>query len=139
MKYLKTFESFIIPKGIRKSFWKDEDIALQVLEELKSLKGDTEGISKLSITEVEHNTLADRNMFKFEVDGFKFEVVYCFVLSPGGGRNFGSLKMDGKELSVSEEVCKKIKQTIIELKNWDEKEMEASNKWDFRQSRGLIK
>jgi hypothetical protein len=40
MNHLKKFESFLITKPVRKfmPFWSDEDIALQVLKELKEMK-----------------------------------------------------------------------------------------------------
>ena len=37
MKHLQKFEAFLIPKPVRKfhPWWKDEDIALEILKELK--------------------------------------------------------------------------------------------------------
>lgn len=51
MKHLKKFEAFLIPKPIRKfhPWWNDEDIALQVLKELKSMKRDTEAIQNFRL------------------------------------------------------------------------------------------
>lgn len=128
MKYLKKFEGFIVPKGLRKSIWKDEDIALEVLVELESPNWKLEEINKLYIKKIEGDA------FKFEMDEFKFKVKYGVVLGPAGARTLGYLKIGDKYLNVSTEVCKKIKKSINKLK-----EMEDSTKSDFRKSRGLIK
>ena len=132
MKHLQKFEDFLIPKPVRKfnPFWKDEDIALEILKSLKSLKGNSEGIAKLLISEVRG--------YSFIVDGFKFHVKYGFRFSPGGGRYSGDMKMNDKYMEVSTEVCKQIYNIIQVLKNTDEDELTDDIKKDFRISRGLI-
>ena len=49
MKHLQKFESFLIPKPIRKfhPWWKDEDIALEILKDLKSIVGNSEAVTKM--------------------------------------------------------------------------------------------
>ena len=131
MNHLKKFESFIIPKPIRRFMpgWSDEDIALQVFKELKSMKGNHQEISKLNITE-EGNR---RAKYKFNLDGFEFSVSYYIASTPGGGAlPSGSLKMNGKHLSVSIEVCKKIQDMIEVLDNTTETEITEYDKKDFR-------
>lgn len=133
MKHLQKFEAFLIPKPVRKfnPLWKDEDIALEILKELKLLKGNSEGISKLMIS-------SDRGAYTFSLDGFKFYVTYGFRFSPGGGRYSGDMKMNDKYMKVSTEVCKQIYNIIEVLKNTDEDELTDDIKKDFRISRGLI-
>lgn len=132
MKHLQKFEAFLIPKPVRKfnPFWKDEDIALEVLKELKSLKGDSVGISKLEIS--------GNDAYSFIIGGFDFSVSYGFVTGPGGGRYSGDMKMNDKYMEVSTEVCKQIYNIIQVLKNTDEDELTDDIKKDFRISRGLI-
>jgi hypothetical protein len=129
---LKLQESFIIPKSIRKfnPLWKDEDIALEILKELKSLKGNSEGITKLLISE--------NRGYSFIVDGFKFHVKYGFRMGPGGGRYSGEMKMNDKYMEVSTEVCKQIFNLVEQLKNTDFIEQEEDDKKDFRINRGLM-
>ena len=133
MKHLQKFEAFLIPKPVRKfhPWWKDEDIALEILKDLKSLKGNSEGITKLMIT-------SDRGAYIFSLDGFKFYVNYGFRMGPGGGRYDGDMKMNDKYMSVSTEVCKQIYNLVEEFKNIEHIEMEEDDKKDFRISRGLI-
>jgi len=100
MKHLQKFEGFIIPKPVRKfnPFWKDEDIALEILKELKSLKGNSEGISKLLISE--------NRGYSFIIDSFKFHVKYGFYMSPGGGR-YNKKKTIKKTLESIVDWCNK--------------------------------
>ena len=132
MNHLQKFEAFLIPKPVRKfnPFWKDEDIALEVLKELKSLRGNLEGIAKLLISEVRG--------YSFIVDGFKFHVKYGFHMGPGGGRFDGTMKMNDNDMNVSTEVCKQIFEMIEILKNSDIDETISDDKKDFRITRGLI-
>jgi hypothetical protein len=125
-------ETFLIPKPVRKfnPFWKDEDIALEILKSLKSLKGNSEGIAKLLISEVRG--------YSFIVDGFKFHVKYGFRMGPGGGRYSGEMKMNDKYMEVSTEVCKQIFNLVEQLKNTDFIEQEEDDKKDFRINRGLM-
>lgn len=130
---LKIQESFLIPKSVRKfhPWWKDEDIALEILKDLKSLKGNSEGISKLMISE-------EGVWYSFIIDGFKFHVKYSFTMGPGGGIYRGDMKMNDKYMKVSTEVCKQIYNLVERLKNTEKIEMEEDDKKDFRISRGLI-
>ena len=132
MKHLQKFEGFIIPKPIRKfnPLWKDEDIALEILKELKSLKGNSEGITKLLISE--------NRGYSFIIDSFKFHVKYGFRMGPGGGRYSGEMKMNDKYMEVSTEVCKQIFNLVEQLKNTDFIEQEEDDKKDFRINRGLM-
>ena len=129
MKHLKKFETFLVPKSVRNlnPKWKDEDIAIEILEELKSLKGNSEDIAKLSIS--------GDFRYEFTINGFKFEVSPSFrAMLP----NDGELKMNGNKLKVSSEVCNQIVKTIEELKNTENTEMKEDDKKDFRISRGLM-
>ena len=125
-------ETFLIPKPVRKfnPFWKDEDIALEILKSLKSLKGNSEGIAKLLISEVRG--------YSFIIDSFKFHVKYGFRMGPGGGRYSGEMKMNDKYMEVSTEVCKQIFNLVEQLKNTDFIEQEEDDKKDFRINRGLM-
>jgi hypothetical protein len=129
MKHLQKFEAFLIPKPIRKfnPLWKDEDIALEILKELKSLKGNSEGIAKIMIS-------GDFN-YNFIFSGFKFEVKRSFTAIHS---HKGRLKMNDKYLEVSSEICDQIYKVIESLKNTEHIEMEEDDKKDFRISRGLI-
>ena len=133
MKHLQKFEAFLIPKPVRKfhPWWKDEDIALEILKELKSLKGNSEGITKLMISE-------ERVWYSFIIDGFKFHVKYGFRPTPGGGFYGGDMKMNDKYMKVSNEVCKQIYNLVEKLKNTEKIEMEEDDKKDFRINRGLM-
>jgi hypothetical protein len=133
MKHLQKFEAFLIPKPVRKfhPWWKDEDIALEILKELKSLKGNSEGIAKLLISE--------NRGYSFIVDGFKFHVNYRFRMSTDGtGVYSGDMKMNDKDMKVSTEVCKQIYNLVEQLKNTEHIEMEEDDKKDFRINRGLM-
>jgi len=133
MKHLQKFEAFLIPKPVRKfhPWWKDEDIALEIIKDLKKLKGNSEGIAKLLISE-------NGAWYSFNIDGFKFDVKYGFVFGPGGGRHSGDMKMNDKLMNVSAEACKQIKNLVEQLKNTDKLEQEEDDKKDFRISRGLM-
>ena len=132
MKHLQKFEGFIIPKPVRKfnPFWKDEDIALEVLKELKLLKGNSEGISKLEIS--------GGRTYTFIIGGFDFSVEYGYHMRKGGGTYSGDMKMNDKDMEVSTEVCKQIYNLLQMLKKTDEDELTDDIKKDFRISRGLI-
>jgi hypothetical protein len=144
MKHLQKFEAFLIPKPVRKfhPWWKDEDIALEILKELKSLKGNSEGIAKLLISEIEAETIFLNRGYSFIVDGFKFHVKYGFLPSPVGsdlrGCYSGDMKMNDKYMEVSMEVCKQIYNLVEQLKNTEHIEMEEDDKKDFRINRGLM-
>ena len=133
MKHLQKFEAFLIPKPVRKfhPWWKDEDIALEILKDLKKLKGNSEGIVKLRISQ-------EGSWYSFIIDGFKFHVKYSFSMSPGGGSYSGDMKMNDKYMKVSTEVCKQIYNLVEKLKNTEKIEMEEDDKKDFRINRGLI-
>jgi len=100
MKHLHKFEAFIIPKPLRKYhlLWKDEDIALQVLQDLKDIKKSGQGIEATSTNKG----------WKFDLDGYEFEVEYYYAMTPGGGSMWGNLNLNGEQIRVSTEVCKKI-------------------------------
>ncbi len=100
------------------------------LKELKSLKGNSEGIAKLLISE--------ERGYSFTIDGFKFQVNYRYRMTPGGGSYSGDMKMNDKYMEVSTEVCKQIYNLVEQLKNTEHIEMEEDDKKDFRISRGLI-
>jgi len=133
MNHLQKFEAFLIPKPVRKfhPWWKDEDIALEILKDLKKLKGNSEGIVKLRISQ-------EGSWYSFTIDGFNFKVHYGFHLSPGGGSHSGDMKMNDKYMGVSSEVCKQIFNLVEQLKNAEHIEQEEDDKKDFRISRGLI-
>ena len=100
MKHLHKFEAFIIPKPLRKYhlLWKDEDIALQVLQDLKDIKKSGQGIEATSTNKG----------WKFDLDGYEFEVEYYYAMTPGGGSMWGNLNLNGEQIRVSTEVCKQI-------------------------------
>jgi hypothetical protein len=133
MKHLQKFEAFLIPKPVRKfhPWWKDEDIALEILKDLKKLKGNSEDIAKLRISQ-------EGAWYSFTIDGFNFQVHYGYHLSPGGGSYSGDMKMNDKYMEVSSEVCKQIKNLLEMFKNMDKVEQEEDDKKDFRINRGLI-
>lgn len=133
MKHIQKFESFLIPKSVRKfhPWWKDEDIALEVLKDLKKVEGNSEGIAKLMIS-------GSEDKYTFKIDGFEFYITYGFRMGPGGGRYDGNMKMNDKYMKVSNEVCKQIYNLVNTLKNIEKIEMEEDDKKDFRISRGLI-
>lgn len=134
MKYLKAYEGFVIPKPIRKilPWWKDEDIALQVLKDLKSIQGNSSAISKLSISNVGKG-------ISFTMDGFDFYVQYGSSFGPGGVSYNGYLKMNSDYLEVSTEVCYQIQSILIKLRDTDIDEHKEYSKRDFRLSKGLLK
>lgn len=131
MRNLKTFEAFTIPKPIRRFMpgWSDEDIALQVLKELKDMKGNHQEISKLKIEFKGKSGFGSK--YEFNLDGFDFLVDY-YISMRAYGVDSGSLKMNGKHLSVSNEICKKIKEMIEILDNTTETELTEYDKKDFR-------
>ena len=100
MKHLNKFEAFIIPKPLRKYhlLWKDEDIALQVFQDLKDIKKSGQSIEATSTNKG----------WKFDLDGYEFEVEYYYAMTPGGGSMWGNLNLNGEQIRVSTEVCKKI-------------------------------
>jgi hypothetical protein len=128
MKHLHKFEAFIIPKSIRKHhpWWGDEDIALQVLKELKDIKK-----SGQTIESVETD-----NGWKFELDGYDFEVEYYQVALPGGLNMTGNLNLNGEKIRTSDEVCKQIFNLINDMQI-EESPAEQSKK-SFRIRKGLI-
>ena len=126
MKHLQKFEGFIIPKPVRKfmPFWKDEEVALTLLSELKKVKATPEVLSKMNIKRQD-------GFYNFNLDEYNFDVKYGFVLSPGGGRDSGDLRMNGEYLQASSEVCKKIQKEVLRLKNSSEDEIREYDKKDF--------
>jgi len=133
MNHLQKFEAFLIPKPVRKfmPFWSDEDIALQVLKELKEMKDNYESTSKLGISE------EDDNWYSFDLDGYQFSVRHYLRMSRGGVYDSGELKMGDNYLTVSNEVCKQIKDIIHYIFTTDERELKDFDKKDFRISRNL--
>jgi len=126
MKHLQKFEGFIIPKPVRKfmPFWKDEEVALTLLSELKKVKATPEVLSKMNIKRQD-------GFYNFNLDEYNFDVKYGFVLSPGGGRDSGDLRMNGEYLQASSEVCKKIQKEVLRLKNSNDDEVKEYDKKDF--------
>ncbi len=131
MKHLHKFEAFIIPKPLRKFHpsWGDEDIALQVLEELKDIKksGQTIEVTKES-----------KRTYTFELDGYEFKINYYLETDRDGGARsmVGYMYLDGGSLEVSTEVCKKIYELIEDMLY--EESTPAENKKSFRIRKGLI-
>lgn len=123
MKNIKTFETFIIPKPIRKFVpsWNDEDIALQVLKELEAMVGNPKEITKLGIENI-------RTGYRFNLDGFDFTVKYHFNLT----YYWGNLQMNDNLLSVSKEICKKIYEIVEKLTRTAEDDIAEYDKKDFR-------
>jgi hypothetical protein len=130
MKHLQKFEGFIIPKPVRKfmPFWSDEDVALTLLKELKNIKATPEVLSKMDIKSPER---VNGWFYNFNLGEYNFDVKYVVYSSPGGVSHSGDLSMNGERLSVSSEVCKKIKKEIIRLKNADDNEVREYDKKDF--------
>ncbi len=128
MKHLHKFEAFIIPKPLRKfhPWWSDEDIALQVLKDLKDIKKSGQTIDFKS---------GDR-CYTFELDGYEFKVKYWYSMTPGGGSMDGYMQLDGDYLGVSTEVCKKIYKLIGDMIY--EESTAGENKKSFRIRKNLI-
>lgn len=107
MKHLKAFnEAFLIPKGIRGSIWKDEEVAIKLLDKLKNItNGEELNIEPLNRAYSAQKSL-NRQWFIFKLDGFVFDIGYTELLM-----------IDGDILNVSKEICKKIKNEIIRLYN----------------------
>lgn len=133
MKHLHKFEAFIIPKPLRKyhSLWKDEDIALQVLQDLKDIKKSGQGIDATST-----NNGIDGEGWKFELDGYEFEVEYYYAMTPGGGSMWGNLNLNGEQIRVSTEVCKKIFNLVKDMMY--EQSPAGETKKSFRIRKNLI-
>jgi hypothetical protein len=128
MKHLHKFEAFIIPKAIRKHhpWWGDEDIALQVLQELKSIKKSGQDIDAIK---------TDKG-WKFKLDGYDFEVEYYEVVLPSGLSMNGNLNLNGERIQTSDEVCKQIFNLVNDMQV-EESPVEQSKK-SFRIRKGLI-
>ncbi len=130
MKHLHKFEAFIIPKPLRKyhPWWSDEDIALQVLKDLKDIKKSGQTIDFKS---------GDR-CYTFELDGYEFKVNYYLETDRDGGARsmVGYMYLDGGSLEVSTEVCKKIYELIEDMLY--EESTPAENKKSFRIRKNLI-
>lgn len=128
MKHLQKFEAFLIPKPARKfmPFWKDEEVALTLLSELKKMKATPENISILNISST------DDNCINFDLGEYNFDVEYV-PSAPGlaGLDSVGVLKMNGEQCNVSVEVCKKIHKEILRLKNSNDNEVREYDKKDF--------
>jgi hypothetical protein len=105
-------------------FWKDEEVALTLLSELKKVKATPEVLSKMNIER------QDR-FYNFNLGEYNFDVKYGFVLSPGGGYISADLRMNGEHISTSSEVCKKIHKEILRLKNSNDAEVKEYDKKDF--------
>jgi hypothetical protein len=135
MEHLQKFEAFLIPKTVRKfnPSWKDEDIALEVIKELKQLKGNSDGIAKLLIS------YQNSGGYTFTLDGFKFYITYGWRGSPNGGARYkGDMKMNDNYMKVSTEACKQVYNLVDQLNNTEHIEMEEDDKKDFRINRGLM-
>ena len=128
MKHLHKFEAFIIPKPLRKYhlLWKDEDIALQVLQDLKDIKKSGQGIEATSTNKG----------WKFDLDGYEFEVEYYYAMTPGGGSMWGNLNLNGEQIRVSTEVCKKIFNLVKDMMY--EQSPAGETKKSFRIRKNLI-
>lgn len=128
MKHLHKFEAFIIPKPLRKYhlLWKDEDIALQVLQDLKDIKKSGQGIEATSTNKG----------WKFDLDGYEFEVEYYYAMTPGGGSMWGNLNLNGEQIRVSTEVCKQIFNLVKDMMY--EQSPAGETKKSFRIRKNLI-
>lgn len=132
MKHLHKFEAFIIPKAIRKHhpWWGDEDIALQVLQELKSIKKSGQDIDAIK---------TDKG-WKFKLDGYDFEVKYYEAIS-GMSRPqlsmFGNLNLNGERIQTSDEVCKQIFNLVNDMQV--EKSPAEQSKKSFRSRQSLLR
>jgi len=120
-------ESFLIPKPARKfmPFWKDEEVALTLLSELKKMKATPENISRLNISSTNDNCI------NFDLGEYNFDVEYDWVSGLAGLDSVGVLKMNGEHCNVSVEVCKKIHKEILRLKNSNDAEVKEYDKKDF--------
>ena len=104
MKNLKTFESFIIPRPVRKMFWSNEKLGLAILDRLKSIDvNDMDELEEINITHESGLIKA----FNFTL-GLKYRLMYN---SPFGD----SIIQGGQKLDISEELCKKIKEELVRL------------------------
>ena len=134
MKNIKKFEAFIIPKPLRKfhPWWKDEEIALNILSELKKIQksGSIQSVNDLEIKKQQNKY----NQFTFKLDDFSIDVDYRFVMSPGGGRDVGEMSLDGVKLKVSDEVCRKICNVLRKLISLEDELL----KKDFKIRRKMI-
>jgi hypothetical protein len=130
MKHLHKFEAFIIPKSIRKHhpWWNDEDIALQVLQELKDIKKSNGNLEILRL---------GSERYKFELDEYDFEVKYYFSPTTSGGYMAGALFLDDKRLNTSTEVCKQIFDLVGDIQKIQDSPDDESKK-SFRIRKGLI-
>ncbi len=138
MKKIKTFEAFFIPKPLRKYHWKDEDIALDILSELKKIlkSRDNDIIRKL---EIDFRQLIGINTeYKFNFNDFQVEVKYLWMDGPVGGDYNGSLLVDGVSLDVSQEITYKIYSIVKKLTMVEQEDTENHIKKDFRINRKLI-
>lgn len=128
MKHLNKFEAFIIPKSVRKHhpWWGDEDIALQVLQDLKDIKKSGQTIDAKSTSKG----------WEFELDGYDFKVDYYQSFSPGGISMKGFLYLNGERIKTSDEVCKQIFNIVNDMQK-EESPSEQSKK-SFRIRKNLI-
>jgi hypothetical protein len=121
-------EAFLIPKPARKfmPFWKDEEVALTLLSELKKMKATPENISRLNISST------NDNFINFDLGEYNFDVKYdCRLDLQNKNCSVGVLKMNGEHCNVSVEVCKKIQKEILRLKNSNDVEVREYDKKDF--------
>lgn len=132
MKHIKKLEAFVIPRPVRKfhPWWKDEEIALNVLDELKKIERRK---TKYKVNDLEIKPDIE-NKYTFKLDEFPIEVSYWHVMGPGGLRYDGKMTLDGLQLEVSDEVCKKICNVLKKLLSIDDELL----KKDFKVRRGMI-
>ena len=134
MKNIKKFEAFIIPKPLRKfhPWWKDEEIALNILDELKKIQKSRsiQSVNDLEIKKQQN----EYNKFTFRLDDFSIDVDYRFIMTPGGGRDAGEMILDGVQLEVSDEVCRKICNVLRKLISLEDELL----KKDFKIRRRMI-
>ena len=108
MKNLKTFESFILPKPFRKLAWRNEKLALAILDKLKSIDvNDIESIQKLNIT-TELKNYGGTSVYNFFL-GLPYTLVYNSM--------FGEyyISQGNYSLEVSKEVSKQIQNELLRL------------------------
>ena len=110
MRNLKTFESFILPKPFRKLAWKDEKLALVILDKLKSTDvNDIESLQKLNITtELKNHRMT--SVYNFFL-GLPYTLAYNSMLDEY------YVSQGNYSLEVSKEVSKQIEKELIRLKS----------------------
>ena len=114
-------EAFLIPKGMRKRVWEDEEIASKVLNTLKSMKDDPDAINKFNIRRDKSRLTS--NIY-FEIEGYDFDISQ-------GTAGINWMEMNGHVIDASSEIVKQIRE-IIRYIEGNQKRIEKSNfKSDF--------